>query len=233
MNDFNLRKFLVENKLTPQSLLNEPEDDEYNIDASPEWNARELTVGSKISVDDFKPETISSFKTWAKYLRNQPPYKDVIDNGLTISRIYHEGKTFYVHVNGTNKYITYFFSELDPNKAYIAPESITESNEDEFNDPIEASPEWNAQELTIGSRVTPDMWNKEAYDYFSKRDPKWVIRPEVNVVIYEIEKDGYGDIWIKLLWKPKKENKTNFPYRTNFINTKWLDPTKAYIAPQN
>jgi hypothetical protein len=530
VNDFNLRKFLVENKLTPQSLLNKSEDDEYNIDASPEWNAREVTVGSKISVDDFKPEIISSLVNWGNWLKNQPPHIDIFKNGFIITGIKYKDKYFVVRINGTGKYLTYnfdevdpnkvtlvsesiieqddyeeftidnpseewgakeltvgsvvtpdmwsestkndpnnlstpwsaralkepvtitnieydsevfytrdnsgefnnttqwyfdelnpskayiapfeemnesdedeftvdspsekwnieeltvgdtitpdmwivnnklrvmypqiyesnftitkinlknkefwansnkgffsklinkdewfssqwinpnkailieplteqdedefdvtpsedwgaqeltvgstitpdmwtekakkdpmnlerernlkafsqnvvikdiwnnntflaveegdegletmsqwYFDELDPTKAIIVPESLDESDEDDFSEPIEASPEWGAQELTIGSRVTPDMWNKEAYDYFSKYGPKWVIRPEVNAVIYEIEEDGNGDIWIKLLWKPKKENKATFPYRTDFINTNVLN--NAYIVP--
>ena len=175
MNDFDLRKFLVENKLTPQSLLNEPEDDEYNIDASPEWNARELRVNDEISIDDFKPKTAVSIINWAKWLRNQPPYIDVIDNGLTISRIDFKSKSFTVHVNGTDKYITYFFSEVDPNKVTLVS-SLTEQDDYEEFTVDSPNEEWGAQELTVGSVVTPDMWSEEAKNNPNNLSTPWYAR---------------------------------------------------------
>jgi hypothetical protein len=225
VNDFDLRKFLVENKLTPQSLLNEPEDDEYNIDASPEWNARELTVYNEISIDDFKPETISSFRTWAKWFKNQPPYIDVIDNGLSISRIDFKSKIFTVHVNGTNKFITYNFDELDPNKVTLVPESITEQDDyEEFtiDNPIE---EWGAQELTVGSVVTPDMWSEEAKNNPNNLSTPWYARVfKEPVTITDIE--YYGKIFIT------RDNSGEFNNTAQWYFNE-LNPSKAYIAPES
>lgn len=222
MNDFDLRKFLVENKLTPQSLLNGPEDDEYNIDASPEWNARELRVNDEIFISDFKPETISSFRTWAKWLRNQPPYIDVIDNGLTISRIDFKSKNFTVHVNGTDKYITYFFNELDPNKVTLVSESITEQDDYEEFTIDSPSEEWDAKELTVGSQITPDMWTKYIKDLLVSHDPKTFSLIMDPNKIPRIEYIEYDDKIFAIKGNSYYGEYLRFGFKS-------LDPNKAYI----
>ena len=224
MNDFNLRKFLIENKLTPQSLLFESEEDEYNVsEPSPEWNARELEVGSKISVDDFKPEIIASLVDWGNWLKNQPPHVDIFKNGFIVTGIKYKDKYFVIRINGTGKYLTYFFDELDPNKVTLVSESMFESDEDDFANPIEASPEWGAQELTVGSTITPDMWVKNEINI--KVFPELF---EKNFKITKVDEDGF-------FINPKVNAKygTTTAWKLNFFSFDDLDPTKAYIVPQN
>jgi hypothetical protein len=46
MDTFNLKKFLVENKLTPQSQKLKEDEDEFNVDAPKRWGSvKYLTVG--------------------------------------------------------------------------------------------------------------------------------------------------------------------------------------------
>lgn len=50
-NNFDLKKFLVENKLTPQSQTISEEEEEFTIDAPSGWNPIYLTVGDTIKSD--------------------------------------------------------------------------------------------------------------------------------------------------------------------------------------
>lgn len=49
---FDLKKFLIENKLTNSSLREEDED--WEFDVSDRWNVKELGVGDKINLDMFE-----------------------------------------------------------------------------------------------------------------------------------------------------------------------------------
>ena len=55
-NNFDLKKFLVENKLTLQSQTMSEEEEEFNVDAPKEWgNIKYLTVGDTVKSEYWDP----------------------------------------------------------------------------------------------------------------------------------------------------------------------------------
>ena len=84
INNFDLKKFLVENKVTLNSRLNEEEFEDFNTVAPPEWNITFLKKGDVITRDmcldnipihDSQfPVTIKGFSKNAVLIQNPPTY---------------------------------------------------------------------------------------------------------------------------------------------------------------
>ena len=85
INNFDLKKFLVENKVTLNSRLNEEEDfEDFTTTASPEWNVTFLKKGDVITrdmcldnipvPDHHFPVTIKGFSKNAVLIQTPPTY---------------------------------------------------------------------------------------------------------------------------------------------------------------
>jgi len=211
---FDLKKFLIENKLTNSSLREEDED--WNITVGEEWNVQELGVGDYIT-----PEMFQDNKYGNEFKALNQDFKIVrfkvnnttLPNG-DINTIYYFnieykdrfGKTQQQNyqVKSFNKYF------LKPQYKVVPPDDLNEQEDDEWDFATDA---FDVQELTVGDKITPEMWDKKAVidageeDEFLN-DEIWTINDIRNGWGVDMTSNGGGSIgWniddVQALLKPQ------------------------------
>ena len=131
-------------------IFAEGEEDEFNVDASEDWNIIELGIGDTITPDMWEDVEFNKFnkrETW------------------TIDDIYYnEGFGWTVELTSNENGFDNLITLLSLNRDYLKPKfqvvnsEVLEEDEDEFN--ITPSEEWNVEkELKKGNTITPNMWN--------------------------------------------------------------------------
>jgi hypothetical protein len=158
---FDLKKFLIENKLTNLSLREE--DNDWDIEVGEEWNVQELGVNDYIT-----PEMFQDNKYGNEFKALNQDFKIVrfkvnnttLPNG-DINTIYYFdieykdrfGKTQQQNyqVKSFNKYF------LKPQYKVVPPDGLNEQEDDEWD--LEVGENWNIKELSVGDYITQEMLN--------------------------------------------------------------------------
>jgi hypothetical protein len=145
-NNFDIKKFLIENKLTRLS----EQDDDWDLEAEEEWNIKDLSVGDYITPEMFNDSVFT--KTWrdaTKDIKIVNFFHNSLGDGFVIEYIGSSGKIRQdnISVETFNKHF------LKPGYQIVPP--LNESD-DEWD--FEAGPEWNTTELSDGDYITQDMW---------------------------------------------------------------------------
>ena len=144
-NNFDIKKFLIENKLTRLS----EQEDEWDFEAGEEWNVKELTVGDKLTPEMFQDSAIS--------------YYGGIANA-TIMKYDNDGIKDYAHIeyNNNKGLRTHILLYVDVvNDKILKPQYqiVPPLNESEDEWDLEAGEEWNIKDLTAGDYITQEMLN--------------------------------------------------------------------------
>jgi hypothetical protein len=199
------------NAYVPTDNLNE-QDDEWDLEAGPEWNEKELGVGDTVTRDMFEPGTE---KFW------MGDYDQKVINEFT-----HDNVVYLVDKDGkkTDSWDVYFVNK-DLKDPYLIVNSLTESD-DEWD--LEAGPEWNVTELGIGDTITSNMWNKNLSPEYGNIED-WIDNPAENQTIDSIDTDDHGVVGI--LFTGKKSNIQNIYTLEDFNNL--LDPKYRIIPSLN
>jgi hypothetical protein len=147
MDNFNIKKFLIENKLTRLS----EQDDEWDLEAGEEWNVTELGIGDYITLDMLNKDNQPHLKHFLEvYEPNTFPL--LIDRGnfnnYVVLRSEKGGRGYLWTINVMNNIF------LKP-QYQIVP-TLNESD-DEWD--LEADEEWNIKDLTAGDYITQEMLN--------------------------------------------------------------------------
>ena len=200
------------------------ESDEFNVDAPENWNVQELEVGDTITPDMWKGSEPFNFD-FDLYIE-EIYYDDFDDPEYGGNEMDRDENNYVVKVTFDNsepkyfygaKYSSNFFNiemgslnnALKPQYRIFPPNNLSE-NEDEFT--VDAPAEWNEIILTVGDKVTPDMWDTQVVinageeDEFLN-DETWDINDLTRINI-EMESDGGGFIdgpidYIQSLLKPQ------------------------------
>lgn len=200
---FDLKKFLIENKLTNLSLREE--DNDWDIEVGEDWNVKDLTVGDEITYDMFQKDKdyfdlfFEGGKNFVITDYDNDGHEDFIrikytKNGFTTSTL--------VYVDVVNDKI------LKP-QYQIVP-TLNEQQDDEWDIATDA---FDVQELTVGDKITPNMWDKKAVidageeDEFLN-DEIWTINDIRNGWGVDMTSNGGGSIgWniddVQALLKPQ------------------------------
>ena len=174
MSVFDLKKFLVENKITRNSKLRESDDFEFtdtDKDLATNLNAKILKIGDTITPDMWNPNT-----------RN---YEFYSSDSWIIKNIYEDEGKYFVWIEAKAKIsvedINDFNNSMLKPQYYInTPNDVRNVNEadDDFEftdlDKDLANKLSNEVELKIGDTITPDMWGDKQkfinayYDWFGE-----------------------------------------------------------------
>jgi hypothetical protein len=139
-NNFDIKKFLIENKLTRLS----EQDDDWDFEAGPEWNVTELSDGDYITQD-----------MW------EDPYKGSFPRDIwQIMGIDEEWDNIALEGNARG-YISWSISGiqnlLKSEYKIVENKNLYEQQDDDWD--LEADEEWNIKDLTAGDYITPEMLN--------------------------------------------------------------------------
>jgi hypothetical protein len=154
--------------------LHEQEEDEWDLEAGPEWNVTELGIGDTITSNMWNKNLSPEYGNIGDWIDN--PAEDQIIDGIDtddhgVVGIWFTGKKSNIQ----NIYTLMDFNNLlDPKYRIIPP--LNESEEDDWD--FEAGDEWNVQELTTGDIITPDMWNNDLPDEWYDEFQGWEM--EIN-----------------------------------------------------
>jgi hypothetical protein len=169
LNNFNLKKFLVENKITRNSNLFETDDFEFtddDKDLAAGLGIIELTVGDTITPD-----------MW-----NEQFYKEFQNINQTIERIKYDdaddGAEEWTDAHGWivlfkdkrtspgGFYLDDLNGYLKPEYKIFLPDNLDEQDDDfEFTDnDKDLAARLSGSELNVGDTITPDMWDKQAFE---------------------------------------------------------------------
>ena len=217
---FDLKKFLIENKLTNLSLREE--DNDWDIEVGEEWNVQELGIDDYITPEMFQDNKYGnefkalnqSFKIVRFKVNNTTlPNGDI--NTIYYFNIEYKdrfGKTQQQNyqVKSFNKYF------LKPQYKVVPPDDLNEQQDDEWD--LEVDKEWGVQELSIGDVITPDMWERPTY-WFDK----------VDTTIVDFSNDGAGSAFVKLE-APDNISTEEYTYKVSRVNF-WLKPQYKIISP--
>ena len=97
-NNFDLKKFLIENKLTRLS----EQDNEWNLKADEEWNIKDLVVGSEITEDMLKKPIFQKWEDVQFPIKILGFDKDEEDNDIVYLKITRKKKNIF----GKDKLVT-------------------------------------------------------------------------------------------------------------------------------
>ena len=160
--------------------------DEFNIDAPKEWNFKELGVGDSIVSSMFKNPK-SSKRFW------MPKVSEMIiaefdPQRQWLVRVMPKGGNIKTDLEPWNIYSVN--QELKDQYKIVFPEELAES-QDEFT--VDVSPDWNIEELTVGSAIEPNMWKKtEIANYNPNTNEIEGVKFSQTVYILEVGKDSEG-----------------------------------------
>jgi len=181
--DFDIHEWL--NYQANLNLLNE-EEEEWDLEAGPEWNVKDLGIGDYIT-----PEMFQDNKYGNAYKALNQDFKivkfkvddTILPNG-NVNRLY----DFDIEYKGrfdkktTTRFQVKSFNDnlLKPEFQVVPPDNLNEEEDDEFSQEFIAGPEWNVKELNVGDVVTPEMWDQEKIkniDDYIINDPDWFEKP--------------------------------------------------------
>ena len=204
-NNFDLKKFLTENKLTRLS----EQDEEWDVDVSDKWNVKDLTVGDKLT-----PEMFQDSAT---------PYTGIM-NDATIIRYDNDGIKDSVAIEFINsigmKTRNLFYVDV-LNEKVLKPQYkiVPPLNEQDEDWDVDVSNNWNIQDLGIGDEITLDMINENdetIYDYFL-----YNFGPRTFPIL--IGKSSAGEEYVTLKPINSKSEKVR-QFSVNWLNEKVLKP---------
>jgi hypothetical protein len=151
-NNFDIKKFLIENKLTRLS----EQEDEWNFTAGPEWNEKELGVGDYITLDMLNKDNQNDYDYFLHHYKPRT-FPLLIDksnfkNYVVLKPINSKSEK----VRRGRGWMINFINDrfLKPQYQIVPP--LNEQQDDEWD--FEAGPEWNTTELSNGDYITQDMW---------------------------------------------------------------------------
>jgi hypothetical protein len=162
--------------------LNE-QDDEWDFEAGEEWNVTELGIGDHITLDMLNQDNQPHLKHFlAVFEPNTFPL--LIDKGNFNNYVVLRPEKGGRGGIWTIKLMNNIF--LKPGYQIVPP--LNESD-DEWD--FEAGPEWNETLLSLGDKITPDMWNDNYKTGFIHNDI-WII-VGINKGEDEIELEGENE----------------------------------------
>ena len=203
--------------------INENEDnDDFNVVASDEWN--KLGLDDIVTVDFIGRESIG---IEALHQFNNVPFKivdvDIFEWWVEPVKAEDKKKWKEVKMKYNKDGMLSFWTDQGWNtnkenvEPYDGPINEDEDDDDEFT--VDASDEWNAQELTVGSQIHVDMFTDEAKSTLTSFSPTLNVN---NIVI--ISKIYNGHFNVKVF--DKKGNKIG---TSKGLPNEWINPSKAYI----
>jgi hypothetical protein len=202
------------NAYVPTDNLNE-QDDEWDLEAGPEWNETLLSLGDKITPDMWDEKSVIAAGEEDEFLEGETWDINELDNDrITIES---NGGGFLIWG------IDDVQALLKPQYKIVVKKDLFEE-EDEWD--LEAGPEWNVTELGIDDTITPEMWNKNlSPEYGNIGD--WIDNPAEDQIIDGIDTDDHGVVGI--WFTGKKSNIQNIYTLMDFNNL--LDPKYRIIPP--
>ena len=218
---FDLKRFLIENKLTNLSLREE--DKEWDFEVGKNWNEKEIKVGDYWK-DSINPEWSG---VWSNYYDIPESMTDLVLNVIYIGPYKEEfskppynipnyyGDNVIISKRNGNFWaftVNYFNESFGPKlNAYIPTDNLNELDDD-FEDWVVAGPEWNETLLSTGDKITPEMWNEKAVIDAGEEDEflegeTWTIL-EIDNTWISIKSNGGGFLsWdidsVQALLKPQ------------------------------
>ena len=154
-NNFDIKKFLIENKLTRLS----EQDDEWDFEAGEEWNVTELGIGDHITLDMLNQDNQTHLKYFFRAFEpNTFPLlidrktKGYFGDSVILKAINFEGdiqRGYSWAVKTMNNIV------LKPGYQIVLP--LNESEDDDWD--LEAGEEWSIKDLTAGDYITQSMLN--------------------------------------------------------------------------
>jgi hypothetical protein len=161
--------------------LMESDEDEFSVEAPPEWNQESLSTGDVITPNMWDKQKFINEPD----LNGIKVYNEAIEDSWVIESIYYaeEDGTWFVFLKSSTADHKYFGLWSDPEeldninnvlkdnyKIYISNTLLESDDEDDFS--VDAPVEWNIETLTVGDTITPDMWDQSKLgrrkDYFEK-----------------------------------------------------------------
>ena len=221
-NNFDIKKFLIENKLTRLS----EQDNEWDLEAGPEWNTIELTVGDTFTPEMFNKAALSHYK-WVDggIIKKYKTGNDHVGlhDWIQISYINDKGKRKY----DWNLVYTLNNWALKPEYRIIPP--LNEQQDDDDWD-LEAGEEWNVTELGIGDYITLDMLNQDNQihlKYFFQ-----VFKPNTfPLLIDRRTKSDLGDSVILKAINFKGDIQRGYSWMVKTLNNIVLKPGYQIVIP--
>jgi hypothetical protein len=218
-NNFDLKKFLTENKLTRLS----EQDEDWDVDVSDKWNVKDLTVGDKLTPEMFQDSTT--------------PYTGIM-NDATIIRYDNDGIKDSVAIEFINsigmKTRNLFYVDV-LNEKVLKPQYkiVPPLNEQDEDWDIDVSNNWNEKELKVG-----DLFNTYRGKIYLNQDE--IPDDEKNLtykIIYIGPNEGeyytpeYFDNGIIVIQSLLK--KLKFPFPIDYFNNEYGPKLNAYIPNNN
>lgn len=168
--------------LDPKYIIDPPlneSDDEFNVDAPENWNITELGIGDILDSSNLKMQDPMKKFEIVDFKVSLFPW----ETNKAVLKVFQLKDEPIPGTNRTTKqwkYIRNIFVELKilndrlKDNFKIIP-SLRENEEEDFS--VEASPEWNVTELTIGDYITPDMWDEDSdiFDLIDDPNEDWLI----------------------------------------------------------
>jgi hypothetical protein len=243
MDNFDLKRFLVENKITRNSNLFEADDFEFtddDKDLAAGLGIIELTVGDTITPD-----------MW-----NEQFYKEFQNINQTIERIKYDGADDGAEEwTDAHGWIVLFKDKrtspggfyLDDLNGYLKPEykiflpdNLDEQDDDfEFTDTDKnLAARLSGSELNVGDTITPDMWDKQKIEAMNTSSFRIIyddiIKDSYLIKYIDFDEDPYaGDAWMVDLRDKNNYNWgiTGTPEELDFLNSILKDKHQI-ISPE-
>jgi hypothetical protein len=197
------------NAYIPTDNLNE-QNDEWDLEAGPEWNETLLSLGDKITPEMWDEKAVIDAGEEDEFLNDEIWTINYIRNGWGIDMTSNGGGSLSWDIDDVQ-------ALLKPQYKIVVKKDLFEEDEWDF----EAGPEWNVKDLNVGDIVTPDMWDEDKLRYFEDNisSPLFFTKPHK---ITRIEKTYFDFVWFD------NEKKENF----NFVNN-LLKPQYRIVQPLN
>ncbi len=210
--------------------LMESDEDDFSVEAPPEWNQESLSTGDVITPNMWDKQKFINEPD----LNGIKVYNEAIEDSWVIESIYYaeEDGTWFVFLKSSTADHKYFGLWSDPEeldninnvlkdnyKIYISNTLLESDDEDDFS--VDAPSKWNVTELGVGDYIAPEMIdvpkNKRQWDNFhhifadSKRGPGW----KINKFFFTSERGVYVRLEYRGNWHD---------FRVDFVN--------EYLKPQ-
>jgi hypothetical protein len=205
-NNFDIKKFLIENKLTRLS----EQDNEWDFEAGPEWNVTELSDGDYITQD-----------MW------EDPYKT---GGLPrdtwqIMSIDEEWDDIALEGNARG-YISWSISAiqdlLKSEYKIVENKNLYEQQDDDWD--LEADEEWNIKDLTAGDYITQEMFDDSVFTKSWRQ-----LNQDIKIVGFK-KNPLIGDVFtVEYLSSSGKPRQDDISVET--FNKHFLKPGYRIVAP--
>ena len=150
------------------SFIKENEEDEFDVEVPEGWDVKELTVGDRITPDMLKNPDRYDYDF--NHFLYHPEYRVEIKK-VDVDQ-FGEYVILYITIPGGSvrekRDLDALNSLLKPDYQIVSPTNLKEG---EFD--VEAPEDWGKEILTIGDKITPDMWDD--VHGFKFREPVYII----------------------------------------------------------